>query len=1201
MIIKGRTVSLLSCAAAVTGLLCCASCGNSGANIEDSASASAGATSTGDSTSAADTAEPPAKIPDCEGNVYVGRRIDDGTCGEFEGYQGSWLGTSLGAEGVLGSFCEYRWTPDGQSSPDLTALPGSVDGVESLAELCPRVIPQGDFFGADITLRTKIYDEFLANIGKPPAPMLAGPGLAPVDLRLIDTMPDGLLEKGLLPRSQHGLTLHKLARSILCVDGDCRANVYNHLGLPRIPELGEDRERGGFFGSFLDLAQGINEGVEQWKYGTPGARLILVLALGWEGIDEYGFAPLQGKSVQEIVSDPEIPADLQFVLASLARASCHGALSIAAAGNSDAEPCVQTGPVGPGFLEAIPAPDAATCEVLGFDHADAKWLGERPLVLAATHVTSDGGAHANARQGAQAPLAAQGAAFGAADDSSAMLIGSSVAALTVGATAAWVWSYFPELTPAEVRAIIYGSGTGLGTPAQFPNLEESRQVSILSALRAACLVSGGDCTDFQVWAGPPGPDPTIAAYVQGMLETPMLNTVVLGPDFMSNSTSPSACGDEITIWPQTDLPPLPPQPLPPWTTPAPGETGCSKCPVGILAGGKGLKVGLAFVQMMPFVGPIFIDVQTSTGLHRFAVAVEKLMFNPVDIVEILPPKDWGEIRRVSLGYVLAGSDGSQIFRSEPLLSYPLPCDGPPPLCYAPVVSEAQEGVGVCQPGIPSCSANGWTCGGGGVPTAEDCSTPALDEDCDGDTQPAHCVCVDGDAATCAFPPDIAWKAGKGICVETEQMCIDGQWESCTLNLPAAQEDCGTPDVDENCDGVVECGTGVLKLVAGDLHTCALTDDGAVRCWGLNTQGILGTGKGNFSEKVPPKAPINLGPGKRVVDIRASVERTCALLDTLDVMCWGEGLDGGLGYGDKNTVGLDNEPAIAGTIDVGGKVSKLAVGWGHTCALRVDGQVLCWGLGKAGRLGYGNTNTIGDDEIPASAGTLGLPAGIVDLVAGGSHTCALYGTGGVKCWGSGASGQLGYGNTEDIGDNETLEKLSDVPVGGKVVELTANLVHTCARLDSGLIRCWGDNAGGKLGYDPANLKIGDNETPASLPTIDLGVPALQITAGQDFTCARLVGDTAKCWGLNSDGQLGQGHKDPIVSNLADLPSIDLGDGVAVTDINAGWRHVCARTSGNTGKCWGDGGSYQLGNGLLVDVGDNPGELADEPGIQFPWKE
>jgi hypothetical protein len=136
-----------------------------------------------------------------------------------------------------------------------------------------------------------------------------------------------------------------------------------------------------------------------------------------------------------------------------------------------------------------------------------------------------------------------------------------------------------------------------------------------------------------------------------------------------------------------------------------------------------------------------------------------------------------------------------------------------------------------------------------------------------------------------------------------------------------------------------------------------------------------------------------------------------------------------------------------------------------------------------------------------------------VVSGGSFTCAILANGSVRCWGSNAVGQLGQGNKNTIGDNETPGSVGTVDIGNHTaVALAAGNAHTCALLDDGTSRCWGYNIYGQLGY--ANTKqIGDDETPASAGPVDLGPgrTAVAITAGGLHTCAILDNGNVLCWG------------------------------------------------------------------------------------------
>ena len=120
---------------------------------------------------------------------------------------------------------------------------------------------------------------------------------------------------------------------------------------------------------------------------------------------------------------------------------------------------------------------------------------------------------------------------------------------------------------------------------------------------------------------------------------------------------------------------------------------------------------------------------------------------------------------------------------------------------------------------------------------------------------------------------------------------------------------------------------------------------------------------------------------------------------------------------------------------GAAVTQIATGDEHTCALLVTGNLRCWGRDQLH--GYPDANAaFGDDETPASAyvslpngGNVDVGGAVTQIAAGNGHTCALLDTGAVRCWGWSDSGQVGYGNLSNIGDNETPASAGDVDVGG----------------------------------------------------------------------------------------------------------------------------------------------------------------------------
>jgi hypothetical protein len=176
----------------------------------------------------------------------------------------------------------------------------------------------------------------------------------------------------------------------------------------------------------------------------------------------------------------------------------------------------------------------------------------------------------------------------------------------------------------------------------------------------------------------------------------------------------------------------------------------------------------------------------------------------------------------------------------------------------------------------------------------------------------------------------------------------------------------------------------------------------------------------------------------------------------------------------------SEPGLvqAGHLDSGGA---------HTCSIEA-GAVRCWGLGFSGQLGYGNTNSIGDNEPAGAGGRVNLGTGrtATALSAGEFHTCALLDNGSVRCWGFNGDGRLGLGHELDIGDNETPDSVPAVNlgIGRTATAISAGGAHTCAILNTGAVLCWGFGEDGRLGYGD-EATIGDDEEPGALAPVDIG--------------------------------------------------------------------------------------------------------------------
>jgi alpha-tubulin suppressor-like RCC1 family protein len=232
-----------------------------------------------------------------------------------------------------------------------------------------------------------------------------------------------------------------------------------------------------------------------------------------------------------------------------------------------------------------------------------------------------------------------------------------------------------------------------------------------------------------------------------------------------------------------------------------------------------------------------------------------------------------------------------------------------------------------------------------------------------------------------------------------------------------------------------------------------------------------------------------------------------------------------------------------------------------CASLTDGTAKCWGYNSSGQIGDGTT-------VSRTLPTAVVIANVQAMSAGGSGqtACAIRTGGAVSCWGLNNYGQVGDGTTTTRSSPVALTLSgADAVVAGEG--------HVCALMTDGTARCWGRNDLGQTGD-------GTMSSPKLSPVVVASGGAalggiLGLTAGANHTCARIVDGTIACWGVNGNGQLGDGTK-------IHRPSPVLAGGITnAIAIASGGYHMCAIVAGGTASCWGFGGSGQLGDGNSVD--------------------
>jgi alpha-tubulin suppressor-like RCC1 family protein len=381
---------------------------------------------------------------------------------------------------------------------------------------------------------------------------------------------------------------------------------------------------------------------------------------------------------------------------------------------------------------------------------------------------------------------------------------------------------------------------------------------------------------------------------------------------------------------------------------------------------------------------------------------------------------------------------------------------------------------------------------------------------------------------------------------------------------------------------------IVSLATSGQQSCAVFNDGGLNCWGT---GYLGRGRMESDETEGlPYRRGDIPTGGLVEEVAVGDRIICIRYRAGNVRCWGSDSDGRLGNGSATGAVGDFEtetPDLLSDLPLAGPAKQIAVGFGHMCVLLESGDVHCWGSNLYGELGYGNEDYNIDDAAEADPVSLGAPA--TQVAVGSFFTCALLESKHVRCWGVDDTGRLGYGQPGDVGDNEVPDDIDPVEVGGDVVQIATGDGHACGLLVDGDIVCWGwRNAHGHPAIDD---DIGDDETPASVGPVDLGSAAKEIVAGSNMSCAVLESGSVRCWGdlmAAESGALGYGGEYPVGDDETprEVGTLMVGGDVDFISSGGGPRlHSCVKLVNGEVHCWGANSGAQLGLGHTEDIGDD----------------
>jgi len=263
------------------------------------------------------------------------------------------------------------------------------------------------------------------------------------------------------------------------------------------------------------------------------------------------------------------------------------------------------------------------------------------------------------------------------------------------------------------------------------------------------------------------------------------------------------------------------------------------------------------------------------------------------------------------------------------------------------------------------------------------------------------------------------------------------------------------------------GVTFAAISAGDSHACAVTTAGVAYCWGSNAGGKLGTGRAGGGHTVPVPVAGHL----LFRAISAGYFHTCALTRDGTIYCWGRNEMGEVGNSPRAQA-----PAPVRIAGGGFRFVHAAARFDYTCAVDADGALRCWGADCFAQLGVDSlTETCGTPAMPCSStpATVRISAKVQSVSDTYSHTCALTQDGGVLCWGENNAGQVGNGT-----GGESVGRPTAVPGVLGYRAISAGREFTCGITSDGTPACWGLNDHGQLGNGTGENRT--TPTPVAAP-------------------------------------------------------------------------------------------------------------------------
>ena len=378
------------------------------------------------------------------------------------------------------------------------------------------------------------------------------------------------------------------------------------------------------------------------------------------------------------------------------------------------------------------------------------------------------------------------------------------------------------------------------------------------------------------------------------------------------------------------------------------------------------------------------------------------------------------------------------------------------------------------------------------------------------------------------------------------------------------------------------------------RTCVIKSDGKLSCWGGNSSGQLGNNSTTRSD-YPVDVRDNSGSAgttlNDVIQVISGAKHTCALTKDGRVWCWGEGEAKRLGNNERNgslrpvlVVGINNSGRLNGVV-------QISAGDIYNCALGSNGQVSCWGDNSRHQQGHSAVSNASGYPRIVKISQNGPPLeGIVQVACGHQHTCALTSEGKVWCWGSSSGGKLGNGVSGDQFARKTYPvavRDSSGTAGSTlsdVIQISTGKASSCALKSDGTVYCWGESFLGTSSDNPASNYPLHISRLSSVKAITES-PGFGAGASVDIKCALDSDGRPKCWGESYSGQMSggtvrqTGGVNPLKRVLPGIIRASSSSGntalEGVVEIRGSSSHICALMLTGKVKCWGTTSSVGIG--------------------------